>query len=94
MKSITIAVALFLLLGSTAWGGWYVGPTVGYTYYAPAPVYAYPQAVPYVTYSPVITAPVVAPSPVWVGRPVVIGPAGKIYVPGRPIRNTVRAVLP
>ncbi len=92
MKSLIIAVALVLLCGSTAFAGWYAGPVVGYRYYAPAPVYAYPA--PYVTYSPVMAAPVVAPMPVVVGRPVVIGPAGKVYIPGRPIRNTVRAVLP
>ncbi len=89
MKGLIIAVALLLVLGSTAYGGWYVGPTVGYRYYAPAPVYAYPAPVPYVTY-----APVFAPAPVWVGRPAVVGPAGRVYVPGRPVRNAVRAVLP
>jgi hypothetical protein len=92
MRKMMLAIAVFLLVGSTAFGGWYMGPTVGYSYYAPAPVYAYPA--PYVAYSPVIAAPVVAPTPVVVGRPVVVGPAGKIYIPGRPIRNTVRAVLP
>jgi hypothetical protein len=94
MKSLTMALALVLILGSTAYGRWYVGPTVGYTYYAPAPVYAYPAPAPYVTYAPVVAAPVVAPAPVWVGRPVVVGPAGKVYIPGRPVRNAVRAVLP
>ena len=94
MKNLLIAIALVLLLGSTAYGGWYVGPTVGYRYYAPVPVYAYPAPVPYVTYSPVIVGPVFAPAPVWVGRPVVVGPAGKVYIPGRPVRNAVRAVLP
>jgi hypothetical protein len=93
MKNVMIAIAFFLLIGSTAYGGWYVGPTVGYSYYAPAPAYAYPA--PYVAYSPVYAGPVMAPAPVIVGRPVVvIGPAGKVYIPGRPIRNTVRAVLP
>jgi hypothetical protein len=94
MKTMLIAVALLLLLGSSAMGGWYVGPTVGYSYYAPAAVYAYPA--PYVTYAPVVARPVVvaAPARAWVGRPVVVGPAGKVYVPGRPVRNAVRAVLP
>lgn len=100
MKGLILGVALVLVLGSTAYGGWYVGPTVGYTtYYAPGyyvggPVYAYPAPAPYVTYSPVVGVPVVAPAPVWVGRPVVVGPAGRVYVPGRPVRNAVRAVLP
>ena len=98
MKGLIIAVAVVLMLGSTAYGGWYVGPTVGYSYYAPAPVYAYPAPVvvarPHVVYSPVIAGPVVAPAPVWVGRPVVVGRYGKVYLPGRPVRNAVRAVLP
>ncbi len=97
MRNLLIAVAVVLMLGSTAYGGWYVGPTVGYAYY-PAPVYAYPAPVvvarPYVAYAPVMAAPMVAPAPVWVGRPVVVGPAGKAYIVGRPVRNAVRAVLP
>jgi hypothetical protein len=94
MKNLIIAVALVLLLGSTAYGRWYVGPRAGYAYYPAAPVYAYPEPVPYVTYAPVIAAPVLAPAPVWVGRPVVVGPAGRVYLPGRPVRNAVRVVLP
>lgn len=97
MKNLIIAVAMVLLLGSTAYGDWYPGPSVGYAYYPAGPVYGYPAPVlvarPRVVYSPVMVAPVMAPAPVW-GRPVVVGPAGKVYVPGRPIRNTVRAVLP
>jgi len=88
MKNLILALALVLVLGSTAYGGWDVGPR-GYAYYAPARVYAYPAPVPYVTY-----APVLAPAPVWVGPPVVVGPAGRVYVPGRPVRNAVRVVLP
>jgi hypothetical protein len=99
MKTPLIALVALLVLGSTACGAWYVGPTVGYSYYAPAPyaaapVYAYPAPAPYVAYSPVVQVPVVAPAPVWIGRPVVVGPAGKVYVVGRPVRNAVRAVLP
>jgi len=98
MKNLLIVVAVLLLLGSTAYGGWYVGPTVGYRYYAAAPVYSYPAPVlvpgPQVVYSPVVAAPLVVPSPVVVGRPVVIGPAGRVYIVGRPVRNAVRAVLP
>lgn len=100
MKNLIIAVAVVLALGSTAYGQWYAGPTVGYAYYPDQPVYAAPApatvlvARPRVVYSPVVAAPVMVPAPVWVGRPVVVGPAGKVYIPGRPIRNTVRAVLP
>jgi hypothetical protein len=109
MKNFLIAVAVLALIGSTAYGGWYVGP-VGYRYYAAAPVYGYaapvavpaPQVVyspvvtpaPQVVYSPVVTQPVAVAAPVVVGRPVVVGPAGKVYVVGRPVRNAVRAVLP
>jgi hypothetical protein len=93
MKNLVIAVAMVLMLGSTAYGGWYVGPTVGYAYYPGVPMYAYPAPVvvsgPYVAYSPIL-----APAPVWMGRPVVVGPAGRVYLPGRPVRNTIRAVLP
>ena len=98
MKNIILAVAVVVMLGSTAYGGWYVGPSVGYAYYPAAPVYAYPAPVvvagPRVVYSPIMPAPVVAPAPMWVGRPVVVGAAGKVYILGRPVRNAVRAVLP
>jgi hypothetical protein len=87
MKNLILALALVLMLGSMAHGGWYVAPRA-YAYYPPAMVYA-PAPVPYVTY-----APIMAPPPVWAGRPVVVGPAGRLYVPGRPVRNAVRVVLP
>jgi hypothetical protein len=108
MKNLLIAVAAVLLLSSTAYGGWYVGPTVGYAYYPGAPVYAYPAPVvvagPQVVYSPVVpgaqvvypplvAAPVLAPRPVWVGPPAVVV-RSKVYIPGRPLRNVVRAVVP
>ena len=102
MKNLALVALAILLLGSTAYGGWYVGPTVGYAYYpypVVEPAYAYPAPVvvarPRVAYSPVLApAPVVAPAPVMVARPVVVGPTGKVYIPGRPIRNAVRAVVP
>jgi hypothetical protein len=94
MKNFLIAVGLVLALGSTAYGRWYVGPPVVYPYYAAAPVYVAPAPVPYTAYSPVIAAPPPGPAPVWVGPPVVVGPAGKVYIVGRPVRNAVRAVLP
>jgi hypothetical protein len=98
MKSLAIAVAAVLVLGSAAYGGWYVGPTVGYAYYPAAPVYAYPPApvvvaAPRVVYAPVVPAPVVVGSPVWVRPPAVVV-RSKVYIPGRPVRNVVRAVVP
>ncbi len=113
MKMLIAAIAvILLLLGSTAYGGWYVPPRVVHAYYPappayaypasayayPAPAYAYPapayyyrapvmRPMPYTVYSPVV------PAPMWVGpRGVVV--RGKVYIPGRPIRNAVRAVLP
>jgi len=80
-----------------------------YPYYAAAPVYAYPPPVaavpqvayspvyagPQVVYSPVVPAPVFAPAPVpyWYGPPAVVVRA-KVYIPGRPVRNAVRFVVP
>ena len=57
-------------------------PVVPSTYVAQAPVVAYRPVVPYTTYS----VPYVA------ARPVVVHP--KVYVPGQPVRNVVRAVTP
>jgi hypothetical protein len=102
MKSILVALAVVLLLSSTACGGWYYGPWGAYypapVYGYPPPAYVYPPVVvgrPYVAYSPVVPGPYFAPAPAWVGPPpVVIGPRGRVYVPGRPLRNSVIAVLP
>jgi hypothetical protein len=104
MKNILAAVALVLLLGSTAYGQWYVGPRA--VYYPAAPVYAYPAPVyaypaPYYTYRvPVVApspyfaySPVVAPAAVWYGSPGVVV-RSKVYIPGRPVRNAVRAIVP
>ncbi len=119
MKSILAAVAVVLLLGSTAYGQWYVGPRAVYypaapvyaypspVYAYPAPVYAYPAPMyayrayrvpvvapsPYVAYAPVVAAPVVVPRRVWYGPPAVVV-RSKVYIPGRPVRNVVRAVVP
>ena len=97
MRNLVIALAVVLLLASTAtaFGGWYVGPRVVYAV-AHAPVYSYPAPVvvspPQVVYSPV-TGPLVAPAPVVVGPPaVIVGP--RFYVPGQPVRNVLRAVAP
>jgi hypothetical protein len=98
MKTLIPEIAVVLLLGSTAYGGWYVGPTMVQSFYPGAPVYAYPAPAvvigPRVVYSPIVPGPMLAPAPLWYGRPVVVGPAGRVYVPGRPVRNTLRAVLP
>ncbi len=80
-----------------------------YPYYAPAPMYAYPPPMvaapqmayapvlpgPRVVYAPVLPAPVLAPAPApyWYGPPAVIV-RGKVYLPGRPVRNAVRFVVP
>ena len=109
MKTILAAVVVVLLLGSTAYGQWYYGPRAVYypatpVYAYPAPAYAYPAPVytyrvpmvapsPYVAYAPVISAPLVAPAPVWYGLPGVVV-RSKVYIPGRPVRNVVRAVWP
>jgi hypothetical protein len=62
------------------------GPVVSTAYYAPAPYYvAAPVAAPYYVASPYAVGPVYA-------RPVVVRP--KIYVPGQPVRNVLRAVTP
>jgi hypothetical protein len=106
MKNILIASLAVLLLASTACGDWWVPARVVTAYY-PTPVYAYPPPAvvypppayayppPYVTYSPVVPAPGywASPVPMWYGPPGVVV-RGKVFIPGRPIRNTVRAVLP
>jgi hypothetical protein len=96
MKHLAIAVTVLLLLGSTAYGGWYVGPRAVYAYPSVEPVYAYPPPVvvagPRVVYSPVVPAPVLAPAPAWVGSGVVVYP--RVFVPGQPVRNVLRAVVP
>ena len=105
MKTLIMALGIVLLVGSTAFAGWYVGPRVVRAYYPYGPVYAYPAPVvaapaPYMTYMPVpapapywtYSVPVVAPAPVWVGPPAVVRYRG--FYPGRPVRNVVRAVVP
>ena len=69
MKSILAAIAVVLLLGSTAYGQWYVGPRA--VYYPASPYYAYPAS-PYYAYP----APVYAdPAPYYAYRmPVVASP--------------------
>ncbi len=52
------------------------------TYYAPAPVTTY--------YAPAATT--VVATPVVAARPVIIRP--KVYIPGQPVRNVLRAITP
>jgi hypothetical protein len=72
-------------------------PQVAYSPVLPGPQVAYSPVLPgpQVVYSPVVPAPVYAPPPVpyWYGPPAVVV-RGKVYLPGRPIRNVVRWVVP
>jgi hypothetical protein len=96
MRRLVVAITVLLLLGSTAYGGCYVGPRVVYAYPGAGPVYSYPAPVvvagPRVVYAPVVPAPVVAPPPVWGGPGVVVYP--RVLVPGQPVRNALRVVVP
>jgi len=101
MRSLAIAITLgaILLAASVASAGWtYVAPPVVYGYYPAGPVYAYPAPVPTVVARPIVPAPVYAPGPVVYP----VGPAvysypyvvrTKVFVPGQPVRNTLRAVF-
>jgi hypothetical protein len=109
MKTLIAALVILLLISSTTFAGWYVvRPTVVQAYYPGAPVYAYPA--PYVSYMPVAPAPYVsympaAPVqpyaygvPVVAPAPIVVGPAAvvraRVFYPGQPVRNVVKAVVP
>ena len=109
MKNILAAIAVVLLLGSTAYGQWYVwakgrllsgraglcvsGPGVRLSGSGLHVSRAGGGPVSLRCLSPVVPAPVVAPMPVWYGPPGVVV-RSKVYIPGRPVRNVVRAVLP
>ena len=88
---------------------WPVGPVYTYPApvpYMPAPYmvarpapYRVARPVPYRVARPVMVAPpVYAPAPFYAPAPVVYAPPyvvrSKVFIPGRPIRNIVRAVLP
>jgi hypothetical protein len=105
MKTLVSALGMVLLIGSTTFARWYVAPPVVAAYYPVGPVYAYPPAVvaapaPYVAYMPTVVgappcaygAAVVAPTPVVVGTPAVI--RARVFYPGQPVRNVVKAVVP
>jgi hypothetical protein len=62
-------------------------PVATTTYYAPAPVTTY-----YAPAAPVVAAPMVVARPVVVGRTIYGTP--QLYVPGRPVANTFRAITP
>jgi hypothetical protein len=105
MKTLIAALVIVLFFSTSCFAGWYYAPTVVQTYYPGAPVYAYaaPVAVapaPYVSYMPVAapspycaySVPAVVPAPVVVGRPAVV--RYKVFYPGEPVRNVVKAVVP
>jgi hypothetical protein len=98
MKTLISALVIVLLIGSTSFAGWYaVGPTVVQAYYPAPTVYAYPA--PYVSYMPVVApAPYVSYMPVVAPAPVVVRPAAvvraRVFYPGQPVRNVLKAVVP
>jgi hypothetical protein len=104
MKAILVSLGILLLFASTSFAGWYVAPTVVQAYYPGVPVYAYPAPVvaapvPYVSYMPVAApspcaygVPVYAPAPVIYGPPAVI--RTRVFYPGQPVRNVIKAVVP
>ncbi|MGD0896964.1 MAG: hypothetical protein ABR915_03950 [Thermoguttaceae bacterium] len=111
MKSLltaTVATAVLLVAGSTAFGQGYVtmmpvqpAPVVAYYPYVGPPVVG-----PFVQVQPryYVASPIVAPAPVYAspyvvaGPPVYYGPRvwvhPKVYVAGEPVRNVIRAVTP
>jgi hypothetical protein len=101
MKHLIAATAIVLLASSTALAQWgyapvVVAPVPTVSYYAPPAYYApyAPAPVPMVSYyAPYAPAPVYAypPAVVVAPRPVVIVP--RVYVPGQPVRNVLRAVF-
>jgi hypothetical protein len=98
MKTLLAALGIVLLIGSTSFAGWYVAPTVVQAYYPGTPVYAYPA--PYMTYMPVAApappcaygVPMYAPAPVLIGPPAVV--RARVFYPGQPVRNVLKAVVP
>jgi hypothetical protein len=73
----------------------YYSPVIATAYYAPQTVYysapaPYYVAAPVFAPAPAVVAPV-AVAPVY-ARPVIV--RTKIYVPGQPVRNVLRAVTP
>jgi len=64
-----------------------VSPVVVYR-----PVFPVVSAAPTVLYRPVVSTGLVTPAPVVVGPPAVI--RTKVYYPGEPIRNLIKAITP
>ncbi len=78
----------------TAGYGSYYG---GYSAYSPvvstyAASAAYVAPAPVVAYRPVVSYPTYYAAPYVAARPVIVSP--KVYVPGQPVRNTLRAITP
>lgn len=102
-----MVAALVMFASSTAMAQWYGVPTpvtvyspvvapAPVTVYHPAPVTVYRPA-PVVTYRPaVVPAPVAVyrPAPVVAYPPVTVYYRPEIRVPGQPVRNVLRAIVP
>jgi hypothetical protein len=89
-------VAAPVVIGSS-YGTYSDGYTLGYAAYSPAVTSTYVAPAAYVAPAPVVTYRPVVPYttyavPYIAARPVVVRP--KVYVPGQPIRNTIRAITP
>ncbi len=110
MKTFLAAVAIVLVLGSTASAGWtYVAarpvvvaapvavPAAEVHYFYPVgPVYAYPGPVVRYHAPPPVVAyrPAVVPVPARVVYPPPVVVRPKVYVRGQPVRNVLRAITP
>jgi hypothetical protein len=108
--SIIALGIVLLISSTTFAGWYVVRPTVVQAYYPGVPVYVYPapyvsympmaSAAPYVSYMPMATpvqpyaygVPVGAPAPVLVGPAAVV--RGRVFYPGQPVRNVLKAVAP
>lgn len=95
MKRLLLALAIVLVASSSAVAGWgyvvgpgvYPGPVVtGYWPGEPVYSYSYYPAAPVV-----VPGPVVYPAPAFYPGPVIVRP--RVFIPGQPVRNAVRATL-
>jgi len=108
MRGILAAAVVMIVLcvGATAQAHWGyvvavpVAPAPVVAYYPPvAPAYVAAYPAPYVAgyvapAYPYVASYAVPAAPVYYGWPVAVGPAGKIYPYGQPVRNAARFVLP